>query len=61
MRIEVVGDRHVFAGTPKQILMQMKSLAFGAEHQTLREHVEDNVANIRRGFGIEFRLVGETD
>jgi hypothetical protein len=37
MRIEVVGDGHVFQGTPKQILTQMKSLAFGAEHQTLRE------------------------
>jgi hypothetical protein len=39
----------------------MKSLAFGAEHQTQREYIEDNVANIKRGFGIEFRLVGETD
>jgi hypothetical protein len=49
MRIEVVGDGHVFEGAPKQILMQMKSLAFGAEHQTLGEYIEDNVANIRRG------------
>jgi hypothetical protein len=61
MRIEVVGDGHVFAGTPKQILMQMKSLAFGAEHQTLREYIEGNVANIARGFGITFKLTGETD
>jgi hypothetical protein len=61
MRIEVVGDGHVFAGTPKQILMQMKSLAFGAEHQTLREYIEANVVNIARGFGIEFKLTGETD
>jgi hypothetical protein len=61
MRIEVVGDGHVFDGTPKQILMQMKSLAFGAEHMTLREYIEGNVANIKRGFGIEFKLTGETD
>lgn len=31
MRIEVVGDGHMFQGIPKQILIQMKSLAFGAE------------------------------
>jgi hypothetical protein len=61
VRIEVVGDGHVCEGTPKQILMQMKSLAFGAEHQTLREYIEDNVANIARGFGIQSRLTGETD
>jgi hypothetical protein len=41
--------------------MQMKSLAFGAENLTLRQYIEGNVANIRRGFGIEFKLVGETD
>ncbi len=61
MRIEVVGDGHIFSGTPKQILMQMKSLAFGAEHMTMREYIEGNVANIARGFGITFRLTGETD
>jgi hypothetical protein len=61
MRIEVVGDGHVFEGTPKQILMQMKSLAFGAEHMTMREYIEGNVANIARGFGIAFKLTGETD
>jgi predicted RNA-binding protein with PIN domain len=61
MRIEVVGDGHVFQGTPRQILMQMKSLAFGAEHMTMREYIEGNVANIRRGFGIEFKLTGDTD
>ena len=61
MRIEVVGDGHIFSGTPKQILMQMKSLAFGAEHMTMREYIEGNVANIARGFGITFKLTGETD
>ena len=61
MRIEVVGDGHVFEGTPKQILMQMKSLAFGAEHMSMREYIEGNVANIARGFGIAFKLTGETD
>ena len=29
--------------------------------QTLREYIEDNIANIRRGFGIEFKLTGDTD
>jgi len=61
MKIEVVGDGHIFAGTPAQILMQMKSLAFGAEHMTMREYIEGNVANIVRGFGIEFKLTGDTD
>jgi hypothetical protein len=41
--------------------MQMKSLAFGAEHMTMREYIEGNVANIARGFGITFKLTGETD
>ena len=61
MRIEVVGDGRMFAGTPKQILMQMKSLARGAEHMTLREFIEGNVANIGRGSGVRFELTGETD
>jgi hypothetical protein len=51
----------VFQGTPQQILMQMKSLAFGAEHMSMREYIEGNVANIARGFGITFKLTGETD
>jgi hypothetical protein len=61
VRIEVVGDGHVFAGTPKQILMQMKSLAFGCESLSLRQYIERNVANIARGFGITFKVTGETD
>ena len=61
MRIEVVGDGHVFQGTPQQILMQMKSLAFGAENMSMREYIEGNVANIARGVGITFKLTGETD
>jgi gamma-glutamylcyclotransferase (GGCT)/AIG2-like uncharacterized protein YtfP len=61
IRIEVVGDGHVFQGTPKQILMQMKSLAFGSEHMTTREYIEGNVANISRAFNIHFKLQGDTD
>ena len=53
MRIEVVGDGHVFQGTPQQILMQMKSLAFGAEHMSMREYIEGNVANIARGLAVD--------
>ena len=41
--------------------MQMKSLAFGAEHQSLREYIEGNVANIARGFNIQVKLTGEND
>jgi hypothetical protein len=36
-------------------------ISFGAEHMTLREYIEGNVANIARGFGIEFKLTAETD
>lgn len=28
---------------------------------SLREYIEGNVANIARGFGVEFKLTGETD
>jgi hypothetical protein len=61
MRIEVAGDGHVFEGTPKQILMQMKSLARDARHMTMREYVERNVANVARGSGVAFAPKGETD
>ena len=61
MRIEIVGEGQRLSGTPRQILMQMKSLAFGAEHMSMREYIEGNVANIARGFGITFKLTGETD
>ncbi len=61
MRIEVVGGGHVFQGTPKQILMQMKSLARGAQHMTLREYIEGNVANLARGDGVAFEPTGDTD
>jgi hypothetical protein len=61
MKIEVVGDGRIFAGTPAQIIMQMKSLAVGAKHMTMREYIEGNVANIARGSGIELTLAGDTD
>jgi hypothetical protein len=51
MRLELVDQGHIFAGTPRQILMQMKSLAPGAAHLSLREYVDGNVANIGRGGG----------
>jgi tRNA(Ile)-lysidine synthase TilS/MesJ len=41
--------------------MQMKSLAFGVEHLTMREYIEGNVANIARGFNIHFKLTGDTE
>jgi predicted RNA-binding protein with PIN domain len=49
MRIAVVGDVHIFQGTPRQILMQMKSLAFGAEEMTMREYIEGNSRTSRAG------------
>jgi hypothetical protein len=61
MRIEVVGGGHMFQGTPKQILMQMKSLVPGAAHMTMREYIEGNFANIARTFNIQFKLQGETE
>jgi hypothetical protein len=61
MRIEVVGDGHVFQGTAKQIVAQMHSLAFGAQHLSLREYIDWNVANIARGFHVEIRVEGESD
>ncbi len=61
MRIEVVGDGHVFEGTAKQIVMQMKSIAFGVEHLSLREYIDWNVSNIARGFEVKFDILGESD
>ena len=61
MRIEVVGDGHVFEGTPKQILTQMQSLAFAAQHLSLRDYIDWNVSNIARGFEVTFKITGETD
>ncbi len=61
MRIEIVGDGHVFEGTAKQILAQMQSLAFAAQHLSLREYIDWNVANIERGFDVKLVVSGETD
>jgi hypothetical protein len=61
MRIELVGQDKVFAGTPRQILMQMKSLTPGAQHLSLREFIEGNVANVSRASSIQVSLEGETD
>ncbi len=61
MRIQVVGDGRVFAGTPKQILMQMKSIAPGAERMTMREYIDHNIASIERGFGVSIAVAGGTD
>ena len=61
MRIEIVGEGHRLAGTPRQILMQMKSLTRGAEHMTLREYVEANLANIARSSAIGLQLGSGSD
>lgn len=57
MRIEVVDRGQTFEGTPRQILMQMKSLSRGAEHLSLREFI---AANVARG-GMDAQPVGESD
>ena len=61
MRIEIVGDGHVFQGTPKQILAQMQSLAFAAQHLSLRDYIDWNVSNIARGFEVKLEITGDTD
>ncbi len=61
MRIELVEMGHRFQGTPRQILMQMKSLAPGAADLTLREYIEGNAANIARGAGVQVDVAGESD
>jgi hypothetical protein len=63
MLIEIVGEGHRLAGTPRQILMQMKSLTRGAERMTLREYVEANLANIARGsaFGLKVADVDDEE
>jgi hypothetical protein len=61
MRIQVVGNGRVLAGTPKQIILQMKSVTPGGGHLTLREYVDHNVASIARGFGVSLEVTGETE
>jgi hypothetical protein len=61
MRIEIVGDGHIFQGTAKQIVAQMHSLAFAAQHLSLREYIDWNVAKIERGFEVKLTVTGETD
>lgn len=61
MRIEIVGDGHVFEGTATQILAQMQSLAFAAQDLSLRDYIDWNVANIERGFDVKLVVSGETD
>ena len=61
MRIEIVGDGHVFEGTATQILAQMQSLAFAAQDLSLREYIDWNVANIERGFDVKLVVTGEKD
>jgi hypothetical protein len=61
MRIEVVGDGHVFEGTAKQIVAQMHSLAFAAQHLSLREYIDWNIQNVERAFEIKLVVSGDTD
>lgn len=61
MRIEIVGDGHVFEGTPTEIVAQMQGLAFAAQHLSLRDYIDWNVANIERGFGVKLVVTGDTD
>jgi hypothetical protein len=60
MQIEIVGDGHIFTGTPKQILAQMQSLAFAAQHLSLGEYIDWNVANIERGFSVKLNVTGDS-
>jgi len=60
MRIEIVADGRVFQGTPKQIVMQMKSVSPGLTHLSLGEYVERHVANIARAFGVTLTVAGQT-
>jgi len=61
MRIELVEMGHRFQGTPRQILMQMKSLAFAAQGLSLGAYIDWNVENMRRGFNVDIQVTGETD
>lgn len=61
MRIEIVADGRVFQGTPKQIVMQMKSISPGPTHLSMREFVERHVTSIACAFGVDLTVTGETD
>lgn len=61
MRIEFIGDGRIFDGTPKQIVKQMQSLAFSAQHLPFAEYVAWCVQNTFQGFGVELHVKGDTD
>jgi ribosomal protein L5 len=60
MRIELMDGRE-FEGTPKQIVSQMKSIAFGVEKLTLAEYCDWTADNACKIHGLDVKLVGETD
>jgi ribosomal protein L5 len=60
MRIEVM-DGRVFQGTAKQIVSQMKDIAFGVEQMTIAEYCDWTADNARQIHGLDIKLVGEGD
>ena len=46
MRLEIVGDGRVFDGTPKQIVMRMKSVSPGGVRLSMKEFIAANLAQL---------------
>jgi len=54
-------DGRVFQGTPKQIVEQMKFIAFGQERRNLSEYIDWVVGELLRMDAIALDIQGDTD
>ena len=61
MQIRIHADRRVLAGTPIEIVMQMKDLAFAAEGLSLDEYTTWAAQMARDMMGVTLKLEGEGD
>lgn len=61
MKIRMTGDGRVFQGTPKQIVEEMKYIAFGQEHRTLGEYIDWAVGELERLQSIALDVRGDSD
>jgi hypothetical protein len=60
MRIRLIDDR-VFEGTPKQIVGQMRSLAFAEQSLPLIEYCNATAERAGGVHGVDIKLTGDTE
>ena len=61
MQIRIHADRRVLAGTPTDIVMQMKDLAFAAQGLSLDEYTTWAAQMAQDMMGVTLKIEGEGD